>query len=74
MAQKFNLVVNAQSFVWNDPLLWPTACTAVKMAGGSSTSLKVQESYILSAETETERRDWIRAIKQILYSDNGGGM
>ena len=44
------------------------------LAGGSSASLvKSQEVIVLSADTEDERRDWIRSIKQVLYSDKGGG-
>jgi len=31
------------------------------------------ETYLLSAETDDERKDWIRAIKQFLYSVSGGG-
>jgi len=31
------------------------------------------ETYSFSAETDDERKDWIRAIKQFLYSVSGGG-
>jgi len=31
------------------------------------------ETYLLSAETDDERKDWIRVIKQFLYSVCGGG-
>ena len=32
-----------------------------------------QETCLLSAETDDERKEWIRAIKQFLYSVSGGG-
>jgi len=32
------------------------------------------ETYLLAAETDDERKDWIRAIKHVLYSVSGGGM
>ena len=32
------------------------------------------ETYLLSADSDDERKDWIRAIKHFLYSVSGGGM
>jgi len=32
-----------------------------------------REAYLLSAETDDERKDWLRSIKQFLYAVSGGG-
>lgn len=32
------------------------------------------ETYLLAAETDEERRDWIKAIKQVLYASIGGAI
>jgi len=43
-------------------------------AGDATRISPSHESYLLSAETDEERKDWIRAIKQFLYSVSGGGI
>lgn len=32
------------------------------------------ETYPLAAESDEERKDWIKSIKQVLYASVGGGM
>ena len=42
-------------------------------SGDTSRMSPSHETYLLSAETDEQRKDWIRAIKQCLYSVSGGG-
>jgi hypothetical protein len=43
------------------------------VSGDGEKLTSTHETYLMSAETEEERKDWLRFIKQMLYRQNGGG-
>lgn len=48
--------------------------TFVLDGGDRQRMTPTHETYLLGAESDEERKEWIKAIKQVLYASVGGGL